>query len=107
MVGGTVIEIIVLEDKVWLNCQEDGKPYLWNYQCAIYVERNEDSEEIRTGDKIWWQGEVALWTTKNRTVPGEKVAVDLHIPRCGFSGVPRPRGVKVIRHDAIEMAIAT
>lgn len=80
MVGGTVIETIILEDKVWVNCKD--KTY--KDTCAIYVERNKDSEAIRVGDSIWWQGGYAMWTPQSREFADRK------IERRGYSGVRRP-----------------
>jgi hypothetical protein len=91
MVDGIVIEIIVLseeayENRVWINCRDSHDD-----ECAIYVERNADSEQIRVGDTLWWQGRRAYWTTHNRA-SGEFVCVDQPIPRIGCSGVGRPEG---------------
>lgn len=83
MVGGKVIEIIKLEDRIWLNCQDDWPPKHPD-QCAIYVKRNADSEAVAVGDGLWWQGGYAMWT------PTDRRFVDRKIPRIGFSGVNRP-----------------
>ena len=80
MIGGLVIEAIILPNKVWVNCAEKQS----RSQCAIYVERNGDSESILIGDIVWWQGNRAMWT------PVDKRFVEKEIKRIGFSGVNRP-----------------
>lgn len=84
MVGGKVIEVIVLPERnrVWVNVQ-DGKD-----ECAIYVVRNTESLHVRAGDNIWWQGPNAYWTTKLYT---KTWGTDTKIPRIGYSGVSRPK----------------
>lgn len=37
MIGGTVIETIILDDRVWINCEERQS----TTTCAIYVKRSE------------------------------------------------------------------
>lgn len=95
MVGGTVIEIIQLSDKIWINCQEDN----YKHKCAIYVVNSETSRKIKTGDMVWWQSGWALWTPEaNRgdkrpeDAPKQKGGIDydIRIPRIGFSGAHRP-----------------
>lgn len=81
MVGGVVIETIVLPDRIWINCRDKRDT------CAIYVERNAKSEAIRVGDKLWWQGREAMWTPASGVSAGW---YDLRIPRIGYSGLPRP-----------------
>src|SRR4030095_14596049 len=81
MIGGIVIEIIRLEDRIWVN----AKNRTYNETCAIYIECNRDSEAIRVGDSIWWQGQYAMWTPQTGEFKDRK------IPRIGFSGVERPR----------------
>lgn len=83
MVGGTVITTRTVGKRIYVNCREGikrGKPQT----CAIYVERNSDSEQIRPGDNIWWQGNRAMWTPSDRRV------VDKEIPRASYSGVKPP-----------------
>lgn len=72
-------------NRVYVNCREvvkRGRPQT----CAIYVERNGDSEQMRPGDNIWWQGKRALWT------PADRRVVDKEIPRASYSGVRSPLG---------------
>lgn len=92
MIGGTVIETIILPRKVWINCREPES----NCECAIYVRLNEDSRKVRPGDTVWWQGAYAMWTS-HRSLGGlmqdehSRVGVDRCFMRLGCSGVPRPQ----------------
>lgn len=91
MIGGTVLEIIVLPDRVWINCVEDNS----ESKCAIYVESNEKSKAITPGDGVWWQGGWAMWTPyKIRGSKDPKFKsgkdFDIKMPRIGCSGVSRP-----------------
>lgn len=85
MVGGTVIEVITLEDRIWINCRDSNQGR--KDECAIYVERNAHSEAIRAGDVVWWQSQHAMWTPISADLRGFE---DIKIPRIGYSGVPRP-----------------
>lgn len=86
MVGGTVVTIIGRGDKVYINCKEvlPAKSRRKPETCAIYVVRNADSEQIRPGDNIWWQGKWAMWT------PVDRRFTDKQIPRASYSGVKPP-----------------
>lgn len=89
MVGGTVIEVLVMANRVYINCQDRE----YGGECAIFVERNGNSEQIRRGDCVWWQGRYALWTPwANEGKPWLQCGVDfdIQIPRIGYSGVPHP-----------------
>lgn len=92
MVGGVVIEVIVLPERVWVNCEEERS----SSRCAIYVERNEKSERIKPADQIWWQGGWAMWTPYYPRHDPSKIPqragfdYDIKIPRIGCSGVKRP-----------------
>ena len=97
MIGGTVIKVKELPDKIWVNCEEDCS----TSQCAIYVEKNAKSKLIEPGDSVWWQGIYAMWTpycncgndpAKPGFVEGRKAGkdYDIKIPRIGFSGVSEP-----------------
>lgn len=85
MVGGAVREVLYLENKIWVNVLDTYRPDPYN-DCAIYVARNEISEQIRPGDSLWWQGRFAMWTPKGSKPPN----YDIQIPRIGYSGVNRP-----------------
>lgn len=98
MIGGIVLEIIRLPDRLWVNCVEENS----NDKCAIFVERNAQSEQIKVADRLWWQGPWALWTPYDQARKpncGHKhhyscakagVEYDIKIPRIGCSGVKRP-----------------
>ena len=91
MIGGIVIETIVLSDTIWVNCVDACERC--NDQCAIYVERNQNAERMKPGDSLWWQGGSAMWTPyENRGRPDNKAGkdYDIRIPRRGCSGVSRP-----------------
>lgn len=83
MVGGKVIETIIVDDRVWVNVRDRTYP---KETCAIYVERNPVSEAISEGDSLWWQGRLAFWTPVGANFS------DLEIPRRSYSGVARPEG---------------
>lgn len=83
MVGGTVITTIEDGNCIYVNCRENIKRG-FAQTCAIYVERNADSEQIRPGDSIWWQGGRAMWT------PTDRRFTDREIPRRSYSGVRSP-----------------
>ena len=84
MVGGEVITTITDgPERIYVNCREKVKRGRAR-TCAIYVERNADSEQIRVGDTIWWQGKWAMWT------PADHHVVDKQIPRASYSGVKSP-----------------
>lgn len=84
MVGGIVIEVAwrADDDRVFVDCRDKR----YRDTCAIYVERNPDSEQIEVGDRIWWQGGLAFWT------PSDESRVEVQIPRRGCSGVTLERG---------------
>lgn len=99
MVGGTVIEVVDLATKVYINCADKPRGRTKADECAIYVERTPDAEKIEIGDAVWWQGGVAYWTPcKNRTSSKEArnrglkggVDYDVKIPRVGYSGASHP-----------------
>ncbi len=77
-VGGKVIDHKIFDEKVYINTT-DGS------ECAIYVERDKNSESVSINDVVWWQGDKAYWTTKDR-----KAQVETVLFRRGFSGVPYP-----------------
>lgn len=86
MVGGMVIATIEDGDRIYVDCREvPTRPLRRRLDtCAIYVERNADSEQIRPGDNLWWQGKRAMWT------PADRRVVDKEIPRRSYSGVASP-----------------
>lgn len=98
MVGGKVIETIVLPDKVWINTRDAHS----TSECAIYVENDAKSRTVSEGDTVWWQSDIAMWTPA--FMASEKVCdhkhhyscrragidYDIRLKRIGFSGVKRP-----------------
>lgn len=82
-VGGVVTEIVPDGSRYWINTNDHGD------ECAIFVEKNVNSDKIKIGDSVWWQGRDAMWTTKE-VREGAKGESDIKIPRIGYSGVSRP-----------------
>jgi len=76
-VGGKVIDHKIFDESVYINTS-DGS------ECAIYVERDMNSERVSIGDTVWWQGNSAYWTT------GDEEIDECRLIRRGFSGVPYP-----------------
>lgn len=94
MVGGKVIETLVVRDRVWINCQEylQTEDRLLRGTCAIYVENTPQARSVSDGDIVWWQGNRAMWTAKDKA--GKTVGKpDTVLMRIGFSGVSRPEPV--------------
>lgn len=81
-VGRTVVEVIRLNDRVYVATKERSAPR--EKPVAVYLERTEDAEWIMPGDTLEWMGGSALWTPQT----GERHHVP--IPKIGYSGVPRP-----------------
>ncbi len=75
-VGGVVTEVIVQDERVYINTDDGGD------RCAIFVDRDANSDSISVGDKCWWQGDHAYWTP----IPhiGRE---DIILNRRGYSGV--------------------
>lgn len=87
MVGGTVTEVIQHDGRVWINTIEN-KFQEFSDECAIYVELDENSAQVKPGDIVWWHGGSALWTKyENGYFVGPE---DVKLVRLGFSGVDRP-----------------
>ena len=58
MVGGVVINIVKMDDCTWVECLDTT--YAQD-TCAIRVK---DANEMKVGDRLWWQGQRAMWTPK-------------------------------------------
>jgi hypothetical protein len=92
MVGGIVKSTLDCGHRIWINVMEttcyrkDGCRGLncKHDECAIYVERNDNSLDIKPGDKLWWQGRNTFWTSPTRAES------EITIPRLGYSGVNHP-----------------
>jgi hypothetical protein len=85
MIGGIVIEVAELADRVFVDVRDRRR----KDTCAIYVEKDENSKRVRIGDTIWWQGGYAMWTPAS-VRDGEKGRSDIKINRIGYSGVALP-----------------
>jgi len=101
MVGGKVKEVIDCGNLVWVNCEENcyrisgcKDPTCTHEECAVYVERNENSLKIKAGDKLWWQGQSTYWTpqpfTKNEEDLKCGIDYEIDIRKMSGSGVSRP-----------------
>lgn len=86
-VGGTVLETIVLEDRVWIDTN-DRPPGRKPNRCAIYVEKTPAARAITPGDTVWWQGRWAFWTPRSLGDPPP--FIERKLARIGASGVERP-----------------
>ena len=85
MVGGRIIEVIKLEEKIWINTVSRTD---LDDRCAIYVERTAESEKVKPNDKLWWQGSIAYWTAmENGEIRGR---IEVELKKVSGSGVPRP-----------------
>lgn len=91
--GGIVIETIAVKNRIWINTKE--KEY-YRTECAIYVEDTPEARCVSKGDTVWWQGDKAYWTPKDKNGnPIErkdgKYVANVVLKRIGFSGVKRPQ----------------
>jgi hypothetical protein len=87
MVGGKVEEIVLQENRIWLSVRD--KVYK-NDVSAIYVKKNTDSEAIKIGDNVWWQGHFVMWTPQGSEHRECGTDFDIQIPRMSYSGVGVP-----------------
>lgn len=97
MIGGIVVETVIVGDRVWINCEEERS----SSQCAIYVKNTAKARCVSPGDTVWWQGVRALWTphfnrgktcdhTHHYSCKRVGKDYDIELERIGFSGVPKP-----------------
>lgn len=70
---GNRAHITVCERAYW----KPGKPLRLETATAIWVEHAGNA--IAVGDKLWWQGQLAMWT------PADKHVIDFKLKRIGFS----------------------
>lgn len=94
MVGGKAIEVADVKERpgvIFVDVADRGGGRRTD-TCAIYVERNSNSEKIEIGDSLWWQGGWAMWTPATYRQGSGKCGVDydIKIPRVGFSGIKHP-----------------
>jgi len=88
VIGGIVIETVVLPDRVWINCAEKDS----TSKCAIYVENDAKARCVSPGDNVWWQRRRAMWTPGSYKQGTGKQGHqwDIVLQRIGYSGVSRP-----------------
>lgn len=78
MVGGKIIEVHRYRVdllRVWCMDKEGD-------ECAIFIHPPTD-EMPQVGDDMWWQGQTALWTPKDRRF------IDRHLEKVAYSFDPR------------------
>jgi len=95
MVGGRVVETIVCEEKVWVNCRDMDH----GQECAIYVKKTGAALTISRGDNVWWQDPWVFWTPyEGTTLASDKKVgpTDVKIPRASYSGVSRPSEDRIV-----------
>jgi hypothetical protein len=100
MNGGTVIEVADIPSMasvVFVDCAYRPRGHKQLDTCAILLQRCEDSERVKIGDYLWWQGDIAMWTpienVDNRLgIAG--IDFDIRIPRVGCSGIEHPSRMK-------------
>lgn len=100
MVGGIVIEVIELPDKIWVNCRD--RTYATD-TCAVFVEKTDKARSISAGDKFWWQAGTCYWTPWPQKTEPTRHGIDYEIPirKIGFSHMSRPQmvsGSEVLTH---------
>jgi len=78
-VGGKVVTVSIQDDVVFIDTIDHGE------KCAIYVKRDQKSEQVKPFDIVWWQGNTAYWTTADR-----ETEVETKLIRQGYSGVKSP-----------------
>jgi hypothetical protein len=94
MIGGIVIEVCdhPTDQKVYINCKEFGKS---TSECAVFVEKDENSANVEVGDTVWWHGKNVFWTpAKNREKPCKDLIAgtdyDVKLKKIGYSGAKHP-----------------
>lgn len=105
MIGGVVVDTLVLEDKAWINRQEryfynlGKKPNEYN-TCGVYVEKTDKARCVSEKDIVWWQGDYAYWTPRQNRINEEEskklehkagIHYEIKLKRIGFSGVKKPK----------------
>ena len=106
MVGGLVIQIAEVvwdgSPRLFLNCQEqvwsskEQRQVSTKQTCAIFVEPDERTPYVEFGDTVWWHGDTAFWTPRDRSdgalmalalALGITDPVDVKLRKIGGSGV--------------------
>ena len=93
MVGGTVVEVCELPDRVGCLFVDVVDPAYPKQHCGIVVQQTLAAECIDIGDQIWWQSGTAYWTpqaTYQLSSLATHKETDIPIPKIGHSGVPHP-----------------
>lgn len=88
MVGGRIINVISVGPNSWIQCEDSTGDV-----CAIRVV---GKHNIRIGDSIWWQGQIAYWT---RMPHMDGQPTDIKLERIGHSHGKIP-------DDVLEIACA-
>lgn len=87
MIGGMIVEAIPCfvrgEPRLWVNVHDKRE----RQDCAVFLEYTPAARSVSEGDKLWWQGQWAMWT------PRSLAFSDYKIRRIGCSGVNRPARV--------------
>jgi len=87
-VGGKVCDVVRDDVRIWINT-DDG-----SCNVAIYVERDNNSEQVTKGDVVWWQGRSAFWTTEDR-----KTHVETVLRRLGYSHQGKRKDLKEVKDE--------
>lgn len=98
MNGGKVIETIVLDNRVWINCQDEHS----EETCAIYVARTDMARCVSERDTVHWSGLYCYWTARER-VGGRVIGKpDVPLKLIGGAGAARP----ILKPRAVESGVA-
>lgn len=88
MIGGRVLSVYRFKDRFSVVVRGTGS----EVNDVLAIDLDLSAPEIKYGDGIWWQSDIALWTPKNGSVE------DVHIPRIGYSYSADVLWVKVAQH---------
>lgn len=91
MIGGKIHTVFMFDDRLSLLVQGTGCES--NDRLVIDVPLDVALHGIASGDSVWWQSDIALWTPQNNVAEDE----DIHIPRIGYSYSPDYLWPKVAR----------
>lgn len=98
MNGGKVIETIVLDNRVWLNCQEEHS----ENTCAVYVALTASARCVSERDSIRWDQTHCYWTARER-IGGRVIGkADFPLRLIGGAGAARP----ILEPRAVESGVA-
>jgi hypothetical protein len=88
MVGGTVVDVWKWHPE-YIGVAVKGDN---DYCLGIRLEKTDDSLSISRGDSLWWQGDKAMWTSKDKSM------YLIGIKRLGYS-YPLPECLCTERND--------